>query len=100
MTPRCLNNMIYIIIKNKLPHIIDHIRIVHQIYITNTRHKASLLAALDSLTRVKDSIAAGMGEDFYTIDMMAAYESLGEIIGETLEDDLADKIFKDFCMGK
>ena len=72
----------------------------NQIYITNTRHKASLLAALDSLTRVKDSIAAGMGEDFYTIDMMAAYESLGEIIGETLEDDLADKIFKDFCMGK
>ena len=42
----------------------------------------------------------GVGEDFYTIDMMAAYESLGEIIGETLEDDLADKIFNDFCMGK
>lgn len=71
-----------------------------QIMITNSRHKASLVTALESLSRVKDSIDNQMGEDFYTIDMMAAYESLGEIIGETLEDDLADKIFSEFCMGK
>lgn len=72
----------------------------NQIYITNMRHKASLINAAESLGRVKASIDAGMGEDFYTIDMMAAYESLGEIIGESLEDDLADKIFSEFCMGK
>ncbi len=72
----------------------------NQLYITNARHKAALVRAFESLARVRESIEAGVGEDFYTIDMMAAYESLGEIIGETLEDDLADKIFKDFCMGK
>ena len=72
----------------------------NQLYITNARHKAALVRAAESLGRVRESIGAGVGEDFYTIDMMAAYESLGEIIGETLEDDLADKIFKDFCMGK
>lgn len=72
----------------------------NQIYITNVRHKASLIRAKESLDRVKASIEDGMGEDFYTIDLMAAYESLGEIIGETLEDDLADKIFSEFCMGK
>ena len=71
-----------------------------QIIITNERHKEALALARESLSRVIESIDAGMGEDFYTIDMMGAYEALGKIIGETLEDDLADKIFREFCMGK
>ncbi len=71
-----------------------------QIYITNARHKSALIRSKESLNRVLESIEAGLGEDFYTIDMMAAYEALGEIIGESLEDDLADKIFREFCMGK
>ena len=72
----------------------------NQVYITRARHKNALMVAKDSLIRVLDSLAAGMGEDFLTIDLMAAYESLGDIIGETLQDDLADKIFSEFCMGK
>ncbi|MBO4864364.1 MAG: tRNA uridine-5-carboxymethylaminomethyl(34) synthesis GTPase MnmE [Eubacterium sp.] len=72
----------------------------NQVYITSARNKESLLNAKHSLEKVRESIAEGLGEDFYTIDLMAAYESLGEIIGETLEDDLADKIFSEFCMGK
>ena len=72
----------------------------NQVYITNTRNKESLIAAKSSLEKVAESVAAGVGEDFYTIDLMSAYESLGEIIGEALEDDLADKIFREFCMGK
>ncbi|MCR5291394.1 MAG: tRNA uridine-5-carboxymethylaminomethyl(34) synthesis GTPase MnmE [Eubacterium sp.] len=71
-----------------------------QIIITNERHKEALAIARESLSRVIESIDAGMGEDFYTIDLMGAYEALGKIIGETLEDDLADKIFREFCMGK
>ena len=71
-----------------------------QVYITRERHKALLVSAGESLDRVKESIEAGVGEDFLTIDLMAAYETLGEIIGETLEDDLAEKIFSEFCMGK
>ncbi|SNU06726.1 tRNA modification GTPase [Lachnospiraceae bacterium] len=72
----------------------------NQVYITNTRNKESLIAAKSSLEKVAESVAAGVGEDFYTIDLMSAYESLGEIIGEALEDDLADKIFREFCLGK
>ena len=41
-----------------------------------------------------------LGEDFYTIDMMSAYESLGAVIGESVDDDLVDTIFRKFCMGK
>ena len=78
----------------------DEITFNNQVHITNSRQKSALIAARDSLERVQQSIADGMGEDFYTIDLMAAYEALGEIIGETLEDDLADKIFSEFCMGK
>jgi len=69
-------------------------------YLLNTRHMEALRDAEAALERVEDSLQAGVGEDFYTIDLMAAYEALGRIIGETLEDDLADKIFKEFCMGK
>ena len=41
-----------------------------------------------------------MPEDFFTIDLMNAYELLGRVVGESVEDDLADKIFREFCMGK
>ncbi len=71
-----------------------------QLYITNTRHKNELMATRNSLTKVLESIDMGMEEDFFSIDLMDAYEHLGLIIGETARDDLADKIFKEFCMGK
>ena len=71
-----------------------------EIYITNIRHKNLLKEALDSLYLVKDGILSGVSEDFLTIDMMNAYEKLGLIIGEEVEDDLADQIFSKFCMGK
>lgn len=71
-----------------------------EIYITNVRHKTLLQEALDSLHMVKDGINQGMSEDFLTIDLMTAYEKLGMIIGEEVEDDLADHIFSKFCMGK
>ncbi len=69
-------------------------------YLLNSRHEEALSEARAALGRVRESLDAGVGEDFYTIDLMAAYEALGKIIGETLEDDLADKIFREFCMGK
>ena len=52
------------------------------------------------VTKVLESIELGMPEDLYAIDLTNAYESLGKIIGETLEEDIINKIFKDFCMGK
>lgn len=71
-----------------------------EIYITNLRHKNLLREALDSLKLVKEGMNNGMSEDFLTIDLMSAYEKLGLIIGEEVEDDLADRIFEKFCMGK
>lgn len=71
-----------------------------QVVVTNLRHKNALIDSLESMELVENSIQNGMPEDFYSIDLMNAYDSLGAIIGESLEDDLADKIFSKFCMGK
>lgn len=71
-----------------------------EIYITNIRQKSALTDTVDSLSQTFESIEAGMPEDFYSIDLMSAYQSLGSIIGETVEEDLIQKIFQKFCMGK
>ena len=71
-----------------------------QVYITNIRQKSALQSALESLQLVKKSIGDGMPEDFYSIDLMDAYESLGSIIGESVGEDLIHEIFSKFCMGK
>lgn len=71
-----------------------------EIMITNIRHKSALQSALDSLQLVRESLKKRMPEDFYSIDLMAAYGFLGSIIGEETEDDLVEEIFSKFCMGK
>ncbi len=71
-----------------------------EIYITNERHRKALQDAEESLKRVMESIENGVSEDFYTIDLMDAYSALGSIIGERVEDDIADRVFERFCMGK
>ena len=71
-----------------------------QVFITNIRQKEALKEAYESLSKAMESIEAGMPEDFFTIDMMDAYSFLGSVIGEAVEDDLADEIFSKFCMGK
>lgn len=71
-----------------------------QVYITSVRHKNAVESAVQSLEQVVKTIDDGMPEDFYTIDMMEAYQSLGLINGETASEDLVNKIFSDFCMGK
>ena len=71
-----------------------------EIYITNVRQKTAIAQALESLQLVMNSIEEGMPEDFFSIDLMNAYEQLGSVIGEAVGEDLVDKIFSDFCMGK
>ena len=70
------------------------------LYITGERQKQSLQNAYDAMGKVLDSIDAGMPEDFYSIDLMQGYESLGEITGESVDEDLVNTIFREFCMGK
>lgn len=72
----------------------------NEVYITNVRHKTALQDAYASLEKVKESIENQMPEDFFTIDLMDAYESLGSITGETVGEDLVNEIFSKFCMGK
>ena len=71
-----------------------------EIHITNLRQKEALTSAYASLKRVQESIRDQMPEDFYSIDLMDAYESLGSITGETIGEDLVNEIFSKFCMGK
>lgn len=71
-----------------------------EVYITNMRHKTALQDAYQSLSKVIDSIDNQMPEDFYSIDLMDAYEALGSITGETIGEDLVNEIFSKFCMGK
>ena len=71
-----------------------------EVYITNMRQKTALQDAYQSLQKVKSSIENQMPEDFYSIDLMDAYEALGSITGETIGEDLVNEIFSKFCMGK
>lgn len=71
-----------------------------EIYITNVRQKALIKEAFESISLVKKSIDDNMPEDFYSIDLTSAYEALGMVIGEAVEDDLVNEIFSKFCMGK
>ena len=71
-----------------------------EVCITNMRHKEAIEDAKESMMQVRKSLEMDMPEDFYSIDMMSAYASLGTIIGEEVGDDLVNEIFSKFCMGK
>jgi len=72
----------------------------NEVLLTNMRHKKAVEEARDSIGMVLDSIRMGMTEDFFSMDLMNAYESLGKITGESVEDDLVEEIFSRFCLGK
>ena len=71
-----------------------------EVYITNARHKAALEEADKSLDLVRNSILGGLPEDFFSIDLMNAYENLGKILGESGGEELVNEIFSKFCTGK
>lgn len=71
-----------------------------ELYITGERQKQALQSAYEAAGQVLQSIEAGLPEDFYSIDLMQGYESLGEITGESVDEDLVNTIFREFCMGK
>lgn len=72
----------------------------NEVFLSNVRQKEAMQEARMSLLRVKESMEIGMPEDFYTIDLMDAYESLGRVIGKSVGEDLVNEIFDSFCMGK
>jgi len=71
-----------------------------EIYITNARHTDLLTKAEKSLENVLEAVIGDLPEDLYTVDLMDAYENLGYITGEAVEEDLINEIFSRFCVGK
>ena len=86
------------VVKNMFFH--GEIKSNNEVIITNMRHKEALMDAEKSLQMVMRSLEDHMPEDFYSIDLMSAYASLGTIIGEEVGEDLVNEIFSKFCMGK
>lgn len=72
----------------------------HHVFLSNARQIGLMEEVNKSLLQVQDSLEMDMPEDFYSIDLMNAYASLGYIIGEEVSDDLVNEIFSKFCMGK
>ena len=70
------------------------------VMLTNSRHIALLHQAKDSLQAVLDGIEAGMPVDLCQIDMTNAWDVLGEITGDSYQDELLDQLFSQFCLGK
>jgi tRNA modification GTPase len=70
------------------------------VLITNIRHKNCLVQTKKHLNEVMNAIKAGVSLDIVSIDIRSAWESLGEITGETVGEELLDRIFSDFCIGK
>ena len=68
--------------------------------VTSTRHREALRRAAEHLRASLLTLQRGEPLDFVSIDLHPAYDALGEITGETASDDLLDKIFSEFCIGK
>lgn len=91
-------NDIYEKIKNMFA--VGDINIDNEVLISGERNKESLYKAKKSLNNVMETVNNKMPEDFISMDLTEAYEALGEITGEALEEDIIDKIFSEFCLGK
>lgn len=70
------------------------------IIISNARHKDALESCVKHLEEAKKSIARDLPDDFITIDLKAALDALGEIVGKVTSEDLLHRIFGSFCIGK
>lgn len=68
--------------------------------VTRLRHLAALSRSQEALTQAVDSVAKGLSGEFVAVDLRAAIEGLGEITGAVTTDDILDRIFKEFCIGK
>lgn len=69
-------------------------------YVSNTRHIALLEKASQALGEVSSGIALGMPVDLVQIDMTRCWDYLGEIVGDSVQDELITQLFSQFCLGK
>ena len=71
-----------------------------EFFITSSRHKEALIRTKASIMAAILALNDTFAIDLASIDLRNAWNYLGEISGETLEEDIIDKIFKEFCIGK
>ena len=69
-------------------------------YISNIRHISLLEQAVDALDEVVSGIEMGMPVDLVQIDLTRAWDALGEVTGESVQDELITQLFSQFCLGK
>jgi tRNA modification GTPase len=70
------------------------------VIISSLRHKDALSRAKRSLRLARDSLKKGMSPEFVALDVRAALDAIGEVVGKTVTDDILNKIFSEFCIGK
>jgi tRNA modification GTPase len=70
------------------------------VLVTSARHQEALRRAAEHLQAATASLEQQLPQDFVSIDLRAAFDALGEVTGETADEDLLDKIFHEFCIGK
>lgn len=66
----------------------------------NTRHKNALFYAKEAIERALQTIDSGMPEDFISMDLQEVNQYLGEITGDSVDEEIIDRIFTKFCLGK
>jgi tRNA modification GTPase len=71
-----------------------------EIVITQLRHKTALEKTIGHLQQAQASLADAMSFEFIAFDLREALDSLGEIVGVTTSEDVLDRIFSTFCIGK
>ncbi len=70
------------------------------VWAVNQRHKTALEQTRENLQRALESITSGLSPEFVSLDLRGALDSLGLIIGATYTEDILERIFNDFCIGK
>lgn len=71
-----------------------------ELFLTNLRHVDLVKKALEAVHRAKDSLENSMPADCITVDLVEAWNHMGEITGESIDNELINKIFEQFCVGK
>ena len=71
-----------------------------EVVLTRYRHRDRMMHAAESLEKAKKSLKKDMSQEFIALDLRESMNSLGEIIGETTTEDVLDRIFSEFCIGK
>jgi len=72
----------------------------NELVITNMRHKEAMMAANSSCIQAIEALSSTSAIDLASIDIRNAWYSLGQITGDTMEENIIDKIFSEFCLGK